>query len=152
MLASKRNPKGASDAMRIEWTPPVRRATTRRDEKTDAAQADKFAAALAGEPPPAPATAAPALNTLDTLLTIQEVPDSTAGRRRAMQRANTLLDRLDDLRLALLTGVLPREHLHHLARLASSTREGFNDPGLTQLLDQIDLRVAVELAKLDMMD
>jgi hypothetical protein len=36
--------------------------------------------------------------------------------------------------------------------LASSTREGFNDPGLTQLLDQIDLRVAVELAKLDMMD
>jgi hypothetical protein len=138
--------------MRIEWTPPIRRTTTRRDEKTDAAQGEKFAAALAGEPPPAPATAAPALNTLDTLLTVQEVPDSTAGRRRAMQRASTLLDRLDELRLALLTGVLPRVGLDQLARLAGSAREGFNDPGLTQLLDQIDLRVAVELAKLDATD
>jgi hypothetical protein len=138
--------------MRIEWTPPIRRTTTRRDEKTDAAQGEKFAAAWAGEPPPAPATAAPAHNTLDTLLTVQEVPDSTAGRRRAMQRASTLLDRLDELRLALLTGVLPRARLDQLARLAGSAREGFNDPGLAQLLDQIDLRVAVELAKLDTTD
>jgi hypothetical protein len=138
--------------MRIEWTPTVRRTTTRRDDKTDAAQGEKFAVALAGEPPPAPATAAPALNTLDTLLTVQEVPDASAGRRRAVKRANTLLDQLDELRLALLSGVLPREHLDELARLAGSAREGFNDPGLTQLLDQIDLRVAVELAKLDMMD
>jgi hypothetical protein len=138
--------------MRIEWTPPVRRTTTRRDEKTEAAHGEKFSAALAGEPAPAPATAAPALNTLDTLLTVQEVPDSTAGRRRAMKRATALLDQLDELRLALLTGVLPRERLNELARLAGSAREGFNDPGLTQLLDQIDLRVAVELAKLDTMD
>jgi hypothetical protein len=138
--------------MRIEWTPAVRRTTTRRDEKTDAAQGEKFAAALAGEPPPAPATAAPAPNTLDTLLTLQEVPDAAAGRRRAIRRADTLLDRLDELRLALLTGVLPRERLNELARLAGSAREGFNDPGLTQLLDQVDLRVAVELAKLDTKD
>jgi hypothetical protein len=138
--------------MRIEWTPSVRRTTTRRDEKADAAHGEKFAAALAGEPPPAPATAAPALNTLDTLLTIQEVPDAAAGRRRAVQRADSLLDRLDELRLGLLAGVLPRERLNELARLAGSARAGFNDPGLTQLLDQIDLRVAVELAKLDMKD
>jgi len=138
--------------MRIEWTPSVRRTTTRRDDKTDAAQGEKFSAALAGEPPPAPAVAPPALGTLDTLLTVQEVPDAAAGRRRAVQRADTLLDRLDELRLALLAGVLPRERLGELARLAGTARAGFNDPGLTQLLDQIDLRVAVELAKLDARD
>jgi hypothetical protein len=135
--------------MRIEWTPPVRRTTARRDGKTDASGDEKFASALGGEPPAAPPTSPPSVNSIDALLIVQELPDALAGRRRAVQRGNSLLDRLDDLRLALLAGVLPRERLDDLARLARSVRETVEDPRLAEVLDEIDLRVAVELAKLD---
>ena len=134
--------------MRIEWTPPVRRTTARRDERTDAAGAEKFAEALGGEPPPAPASSAPSLNPLDALLIAQELPDALAGRRRAVQRGSSLLDRLDELRLGLLSGVLPRERLDELAQLAKTARGTVDDPRLAAVLDAIDLRVAVELAKL----
>jgi len=135
--------------MRVEWTPPVRRSAARRDDKTDSAGGEKFASALQEEPPAHAATASPNLNPLDALLSIQELPDALAGRRRAMQRGSSLLDRLEDLRLGLLAGVVPRERLRQLADLAQSARDGVDDPRLAELLDQIDLRVAVELAILD---
>ncbi len=135
--------------MRIEWSPPVGRTTSRRDGKTDPTSGEKFAAALAGEQPAAPPAAPPPLSPVEVLLSVQEVPDVLAGRRRAMQRGNSLLDRLEELRLGLLAGTLPRERLSELARLARTTRETVDNPGLAAVLDEIDLRVAVELAKLD---
>lgn len=135
--------------MRIEWTPSVRRTTARRDEKTDASNGEKFASSLSGDAPAAPPTAPPSLNAIDSLLSIQEMPDALANRRRALQRGNSLLDRLEDLRLGLLAGILPRERLDELASLARTARETVDDPRLNQVLDEIDLRVAVELAKLD---
>jgi hypothetical protein len=138
--------------MRIDWTPPLRRTQGRRDDKADAAGEPRFSEALAGdaEPPPTPATtAASGVGPVDGLLALQEIPDALAGRRRAVQRGTLLLDRLDELRLGLLAGMLPRERLDDLARLARTAREGVDDPRLSLILDDIDLRVAVELAKLD---
>jgi hypothetical protein len=135
--------------MRIEWTPPLRRTTARREEKSDGVSGEKFAAALAAEQPPAPAAAAPPPAAVEALLSLQEMPDALAGRRRAVQRGQTLLDRLEDLRLGLLAGIVPRERLDELARLSRTAREAVDDPRLSRLLDDIDLRVAVELAKLD---
>ncbi|HEV2548476.1 MAG TPA: flagellar assembly protein FliX [Stellaceae bacterium] len=136
--------------MRIESTPPLRRtAPVRRDARVGAPQDGPFAAALSGEQPPAPAAAPATVSALDALLTVQEIPDATAGRRRAVQRGEALLDRLEDVRLALLTGVLPRERLEELSRLARTNRAAITDPRLSAILDDIDLRVAVELAKLD---
>ncbi len=138
--------------MRIEWTPPLRRtAAVRREGKVDAPQSGPFATALSGDPPPTPAAAPTTVSALDALLTVQEIPDATAGRRRAVQRGDALLDRLEDVRLALLTGVLPRERLEQLSRLAGTSRAAVTDPRLSAVLDEIDLRVAVELAKLDQM-
>jgi hypothetical protein len=136
--------------MRIEWTPPLRRtAAVRREGKADAPQGGHFATALSGEQPPPAAAAPTTVSALDTLLTVQEIPDAIAGRRRAVQRGDALLDRLEDVRLALLTGVLPRERLEQLSRLARTDRTAITDPRLNAVLDEIDLRVAVELAKLD---
>lgn len=135
--------------MRVEWTPPLRRSAARRDDKAGSADGEKFAAALQEEPPTPATTAPPKLNPLDALLSIQELPDALAGRRRAVQRGSSLLDRLEELRLGLLAGVVPRERLQQLAELAQSARDGVDDPRLADLLDEIDLRVAVELAKLD---
>jgi len=132
--------------------PPLRRtAAVRREGKVDVHQSGPFATALSGDPPPTPAAAPTTVSALDALLTVQEIPDATAGRRRAVQRGDALLDRLEDVRLALLTGVLPRERLEQLSRLAGTSRAAITDPRLSAVLDEIDLRVAVELAKLDQM-
>jgi hypothetical protein len=135
--------------MRIEWTPTVRRTTSRRDDKTDAPGAEKFAEALGGDAPSSPAASAPSLSPVESLLIAQELPDPLAGRRRAVRRGDALLDRLEDLRLGLLAGRLPRERLDELAHLSRTARDSVDDPQLGAVLDAIDLRVAVELAKLD---
>jgi hypothetical protein len=64
-------------------------------------------------------------------------------------RADTLLDKLDELRHGLLMGSLTRSQLAELERLVSIRRGDVDDPQLNALLDDIDLRVQVEIAKYD---
>ncbi|MFN8924872.1 MAG: flagellar assembly protein FliX, partial [Rhodospirillales bacterium] len=77
------------------------------------------------------------------------VEDATQRSRRSRTRADALLDRLDEIRAALLSGILPRETLSTLADLIGSARDEVDDPGLRAILDEVDLRAQVELAKLD---
>ncbi len=81
------------------------------------------------------------------ILSLQEVDDPLASRRKAVGRAEDLLDRLDDLRHALLMGTLTRPQLAELARLVRLHRAEVDDPGLLAVLDDVDLRARVELAK-----
>jgi hypothetical protein len=132
--------------MRIDWTPPLRPATAKRDERGAAARPGSFAASLGD--PAAPAVAGPAVPAaVDGLFALQEVPDALTGRRRAVARGTALLDRLEELRLALLTGVVSPEGLGELARQLRDARPTIEDPALGGVLDDIELRVAVELAK-----
>jgi len=134
--------------MRIEWTPPVRPATARRDERGAAAAGRSFAGQISEEAAPASTPAASPVVSIDGLFALQEVSDAITGRRRAVARGKALLDRLDRLRLALLDGTLPREDLRALGRLAREQGPIVQDGGLAEVLAEIELRVAVELAKL----
>lgn len=84
---------------------------------------------------------------LSGILSLQEADDRTASRRKAVVRADTLLDKLDELRHGLLMGELTHSQLAELERLVTSQRAGVDDPRLAAVLDEIDLRVQVELAK-----
>ncbi|MFO1238060.1 MAG: flagellar assembly protein FliX [Alphaproteobacteria bacterium] len=86
---------------------------------------------------------------LDALLALQETPDPTTGRRRAVRRASDMLDLLDDIKIGLLAGTIPRQTLRRLTALVAERRDEFNEPGLQSLIDEIDLRAQVELAKLE---
>ncbi len=66
-----------------------------------------------------------------------------------MARAGRLLDGLDQIKLALLDGDPAPEQLHRLASAVREQRIGSEDPGLQALLDQIETRAVVELAKLE---
>jgi len=44
---------------------------------------------------------------IDSLLAAQEVPDGTVARRRAVIRGRSILDQLDRLRIALISGAIP---------------------------------------------
>ena len=78
---------------------------------------------------------------------LQEVDDALAHASRGKMRAQDILDRLDELRLDLLTGGLSRTKLQHLAKMVNARRQGVSDPRLGEILDEIDLRAQVELAK-----
>ena len=92
--------------------------------------------------------AAPA-HAIDALLAIQEVDDATAGggNARGRQWGGEVLDRLEAVRLGLLSGGIPISELRSISELVERQRENVTDAGLQALLDQIELRARVELAK-----
>ena len=94
------------------------------------------------------ANGAQAAGAVNPLLNLQEVEDSTSGPSKAKARAEDLLDRLDEIRHALLAGGLPELQLNALSQVVQSRREEVDDPRLVEILDEIDLRAQVELAKL----
>lgn len=86
---------------------------------------------------------------IDSLLSAQEVPDFLAGRRRAVARGHDLLDQLEALRLALIAGTIPRQRLQQMVDSLAAHHASLADPGLAAVLDEIELRARVELAKYD---
>ncbi|MBE7218287.1 MAG: flagellar assembly protein FliX [Caulobacteraceae bacterium] len=88
-----------------------------------------------------------ALAGLDALLALQEQGGPLERRRRQVARAGRLLDKLDAVKLALLGGGAEGAALQGLARAAAESREGVDDPRLNEVLDAIETRAAVELAK-----
>lgn len=110
-------------------------------------------------PAPGPAagtsatTSSPALSAVadvSALMALQGVDDVTERRRRAIRRGGGLLDRLEELKLALLSGEAGEGALDRLTRTLREERPVDQDVALNALLDQIDLRAAVELAKADL--
>lgn len=88
-----------------------------------------------------------AMNAIEALLAVQESGDALESEGKARQRAEKLLDQMDELRLSLLGGAIPRKQLESLAHMAQSQREMVQNPQLKSVLDEIDLRAQVELAK-----
>lgn len=84
---------------------------------------------------------------IDALLALQAVDDATTGRRKAIKRANGLLDALEDIRADLLAGRVSEGRLHRAMALLGQAK-GHSEPGLDELVADIELRVRVELAKL----
>ena len=85
-----------------------------------------------------------------SILAVQETPDSTQGRSRglAMPYGGDLLDHLEDLRRDLLTGAIAKEKLSGLAQKMRAHRRQTDDPRLNAIIDEIELRAEVEIAKM----
>jgi hypothetical protein len=90
------------------------------------------------------------VNSLSVVLAVQETPDAAKGRakQRARDRGMKMLDFLEEIRIGLLMGVIPKDRLEQLAQMVRAKREQIDDPKLMAILDEIELRAAVELAKL----
>ncbi|HYM32835.1 MAG TPA: flagellar assembly protein FliX [Candidatus Cybelea sp.] len=135
--------------MKVTGPAPILTAKVRPASRPAGEPEEDFAAHLSGDEARTGAVAggsrvAPANN----LLALQEVTDATQSRRRAVKRGNDLLDRLDEIRHGLLLGTISASELVQLARTLREQRGGIDDPRLIAVLDDIELRAAVELAKL----
>jgi Class II flagellar assembly regulator len=105
---------------------------------------------LGGTEAPQAQTAALALRTLggiDALIALQGVEDPAERRRRAVKYGRRALDALDELKLGLLAGTLDHTTMLRLKSVASDLHDPTGDDRLDQVMAEIDLRVAVELAK-----
>lgn len=106
---------------------------------------------VAEEPAPRAAVSATALRTiggLDALIALQSEADPIERRRRAIKRGRSALDALDELKHGLLAGTLGSATLLRLKSIASELKDASGEPGLDTVLAEIELRVAVEIAKL----
>ena len=66
-----------------------------------------------------------------------------------MRRAGRLLDVLDGVKLGLLSGEVSAGDLDSLQRAIRDQRDATDDSQLEGVLDEIETRAAVELAKLE---
>ncbi|MBI1300137.1 MAG: flagellar assembly protein FliX [Alphaproteobacteria bacterium] len=96
------------------------------------------------------AAATQSIAQLDALLAVQESEDPTkkAARQRARVRSEKILEKLDQIRLRMLGGDLTVGHMIDVADVVASHRDKIDDPKLTAIMDEIDLRAQVELAKM----
>jgi Class II flagellar assembly regulator len=112
-----------------------------------------FTISDAPEPVRAATVAAPGpLTALESILTLQNVDDAASGPSKGVAHGEQLLDLLDNVRDGLLSGGIPRTTLNRLASAVSRRHENFADPKLQGVLDEIELRAKVELAKLEQAD
>lgn len=88
---------------------------------------------------------------LDSVLALQTVGFDPQRRGREAKRGARTLDALEALARAHLEGAAPNAERLTLVALQKDV-EQTGDPGLDAALEAIDVRAAVELAKLEMSD
>lgn len=108
------------------------------------------ASGLADAAPASRMAATVGVGSIDVLLALQEVAGPLERRRKAVRRAGVILDVLDEVKLALLDGGVPPAALQRLMTAVKLERGGADDARLQGLLDEIETRAAVELAKIEM--
>ena len=130
--------------MRVENQPGINRASASRP--AGARRADGFAAMVGGTGARSVQTSAP-VGLVGGIIVVDDDADAAGSPSRGLAAGRDLLDELEDLRRALLVGSVSGARLDTVARKLDMLATP-GDPGLAAIIDDIRLRVAVELAKL----
>jgi hypothetical protein len=139
--------------MKIDAPGSVRANSVRRTGKSRNGAGTEFAKHISSgsETTPVAGGSAAQLDSVEALLALQQVPDATRQTVPPEKKhAEDLLDRLDQVRLGLLRGDLSRLDLQALVLRLGERRRESGDPRLMAIVDEIELRAKVELAKLSM--
>lgn len=106
-------------------------------------------AAAAGPSQVARTSGVSGVMSVDAILALQEVAGPLERKRRAVGRAGRILDVLEDVKVALISGEVSMEDLDRLRRAVRDERLNTDDERLEGVLNEIETRAAVELAKLE---
>jgi len=133
--------------MKVDPTGTAKAASVRRSEKGTQAKPGEFSKLLEGlDEPEAPRATGQAVP-VDPLMGLRDATDRSGGRSK--KRAEDILNRLEEIRIGLLEGSISRNRLEALDQVVREHREQVSDPRLAEILDEIELRARVELAKLE---
>ncbi len=89
------------------------------------------------------------ISSVDALIALQGEEQVPTATQKATKRAHSLLGILDTIRLGLLEGGIPQSTLKRLLHALGEQREDTLDPKLEAILNQVEIRAQVELAKLE---
>ena len=87
---------------------------------------------------------------VSSILSVQEVEgeaNEDQQMRRLIKWGEDILDQLDKIRHDLLVGAIPLDRLSGLAQAMRDRKTNISDPGLLALINEIELRAEVEIAK-----
>lgn len=87
------------------------------------------------------------LPNIGALLSLQELPGNKEGNAKALKHGEDILAELSDLRMGLLSGLIPPEKLQNLSQLVKLSKDETIDPALQDILRDIEVRALVELEK-----
>ncbi|MCW5699005.1 MAG: hypothetical protein KIT00_04115 [Rhodospirillales bacterium] len=122
-----------------------------RDKKTAASNSNRFSQALMGitNGDHDTASSVHASGSVAGLLSVQEAANATdeKSRRRVVQHGENILEQLEQLRRDVLTGNVSPDRLATLSQTLRARSEATEDPLLQEIIDEIELRAAIELAK-----
>ena len=90
------------------------------------------------------------VSSLDAIFATQMVDgvEERERRKKMIKRGKNLLDKLDEIRSALLVGYIAKDKLIEISRLVKEQKTMCEDERLLNIIAEIELRVEVELAKL----
>lgn len=110
--------------------------------------ADYLKTGSASETKEVQATAA--MTSADAIFAAQAVNDEEERqiRKKLVKKGNTLLENLEEIRQGLLSGEISKNRLIEISRLVKQKDVATTDQRLQEIMQEIELRVEVELAKL----
>ena len=126
---------------------------SKRKTKNSRAGAETFVNSLRDTRPPSTSALAkepPTVSGAEAILAAQNVGisnDDMPKRKRLAEFGEDVLDRLDELRVGILSGAFSKEKLTELARKLRQKRQQSSDPKLNRIIQEIELRAEVEIAK-----
>ena len=135
--------------MKVDAGGPVRASGGPGLRRHSAGPAGRFSVESQSGAPSAALSGGAPLASMSALLAVQAAEDPLDGRSRGQKRGASLLDRLEEIRLGLLSDGIPRHALRSLAAELKLSRADCGDPALAAILGEIELRALVELAKYD---
>ncbi len=136
--------------MKIGNTGPIGVTQARRRDRATSTSTD-FSKEISANTPVATLQSAGGVASVSSLLSVQEVNDPLQERPQAIKHGEDLLDELDELRHGLLIGSYPEEKRNRILAMVKTQQGRLIDPRLKEIVDEIELRAAVELAKLGKM-
>ena len=95
-----------------------------------------------------------AVSCVRDLLELQEILSQNGSFQRSQESGKLLLNELDQLYRRLLTETLSRQDLEHFRSLSERSRKSFSndDPRLDAIVQEIEQRLAIEVAKLEALE
>ncbi|MCF6344323.1 MAG: flagellar assembly protein FliX [Devosiaceae bacterium] len=84
---------------------------------------------------------------VDAILALQAVEDPLFAKKKAARYGHSMLDVLQEMKVDMLAGKVTEGHLNRLLALVQQAKSS-SEKGLDDLIEDIELRARVELAKL----
>ena len=135
--------------MKVDQTRRNSPASVKRSSGNRGVESSDFDSLLTSEQKIGSVAAANRISSVDSVVALQEITGDNRDEGGAKSRANLILDKLEDIRMGLLMGQIPKSNLEELSKILIVARENSIDSNLLEVIEDIELRAKIELAKLE---